>query len=179
MRKILGIVAAALVLGSAFVSCKKSPTQQLAESIDSVNVVLSKGAVVDFPAGITAKYDEPTNTVKFDLNVPLDLNQVSLSDVEMEQFQSNFVNALLNGMPQVASKIEAVHANVLLSLIGQNNSKIEIMTDPERLADIKSLAGKQEVLVQEEQAAAADSAANPVMSTSEEDIPATTKLQNR
>lgn len=155
MRKILGIVAVAVALGAASLSCKKAPYQQLADTVDSVNTVMSQGGMQDFPDGCKVSYDEATNTVKFNIAVPLHFDESSLTEPQREQFQTNFVTAIINGIPSLAQKIEANHSAVLLTFDGTENSKYEIMTDSERFNDIYSLSKKLKVV--EAESAAADS----------------------
>ena len=133
MKRILGIIALALVMGMAFVGCNnRPPFEKLAAAVDSMNTELMM-APIGGAASASVKYDEITNTVKYTLNVPGIVDKATM-DEAADRLADSFVEqmALFNG--NLFDEIVAAKANVLLDFEGSMEGKYELLIENKAFA---------------------------------------------
>lgn len=135
MKKILGILAAVAILGSLGTGCNnKPPYARLAAAVDSARTAMA-GAPTQFADSATVNFDELTNTVKYSLYLPGEVNK-DIMDAAADQLEATFVHNLITEDPNMTNCILNDNANIVISFHGADKSSYEIMIEN---ADFKQL----------------------------------------
>lgn len=128
MKKILGLMVIALVLGIATVGCNnKPPFVKLQAAVDSLNTEMQSTPSA-YADSCAISYDELTNTVKYTMVV---------DTVNHEEFQAvapgledAFIGQLAGSDEYgLAKEIADAKANVLVEIVGKRGGKFEMMVE--------------------------------------------------
>lgn len=139
MKKIFSLLAAVAVVLSVLTACNNTqiPYRELAEAVKTANEkVEATGNPLVSQDPIT--YDEITNTVKFSVHFPGDVNH-DLIEKDAENIKSGFLQAMVrNDEHDLCNPILNAKSNIIISLAGPSGKPFEILIENQELAQAKA-----------------------------------------
>lgn len=139
MKKILGFLSAALVMGIALTACNNSgvPFREVADAVKTANAMVSSQQ--SFMADSTSiTYDELTNVVKYTVYLPYAVRSEEIG-AQAATLEAGFVHDLVaNDAQHLCNPILNAKSNVLIDIEGRDDTKYEIMIENKTIADAKA-----------------------------------------